>query len=88
MLNVTCYLLHFPGEVRCEAQKLATDDQAEPSTDHNLILKMELQQMKYMFMMEYTLRIVDYSLNCITKLFNTGLANADLAADDSDEEIS
>ena len=44
--------------------------------------------MKYMFMMEYTLRIVDYSLNCITKLFNTGLANADLASDDSDEEMS
>ena len=52
-----------------------------------MILQMELQQMKYMFMMEYTLRIIDYSLNCIVKLFNTGLDNADLAADDSDEEI-
>ena len=49
---------------------------------------MELQQMKYMFMMEYTLRIVDYSLNCIAKLFNTGLDNADLAEDDSDEAIT
>jgi hypothetical protein len=38
---------------------------------------MDLQQMKLILMMEQTMRIVDYSVNCIAKLFNTGLVNAD-----------
>lgn len=47
--------------------------------------------MRLIFMMEQTLRIVDYSMNCIAKLFNTGLANADFqddVTDDMDDESS
>ncbi len=44
--------------------------------------------MRLIYMMEQNMRIVDYSLNCITKLFNTGQVNADLQmeADSDDEE--
>lgn len=42
--------------------------------------------MRLIFMMEQTLRIVDYSMNCIAKLFNTGLANADFQ-DDVTEDL-
>ena len=73
MLNFTCMLYQFPSETRCEMQK----ELGAQSTDHNILLKMDLQQMELIFMMEQTMRIVDYSVNCIAKLFNTGLVNSD-----------
>lgn len=51
-----------------------------------MLLQLELQQMKYKFMMEHTFRLVDYSLNCIAKLFNTGLVNADIQEEDDDSD--
>ena len=41
--------------------------------------------MKLIFMMEQTLRIVDYSMNCILKLFNTGMVNADIQEEEEAE---
>ena len=37
--------------------------------DHNLLLKLDLKQMKLVLMLEQLLRIVDYALVCIAKLF-------------------
>ena len=42
--------------------------------------------MKYKFMMEHTFRLLDYSLNCIAKLFNTGLVNADIQEEDEESD--
>ena len=39
------------------------------------------------FMMEQTFRILDYTMNCISKLFNTGQVNADIQ-EEEDAEIS
>ena len=43
MLNLTCYLLQYPTEAQCEAQKLCSEDGSKVSTEHNILLKMELQ---------------------------------------------
>ena len=85
MLDMTIYLFEFPNQTRCEAQKLASESGDEVSTEHNLLLKMDLQQMKLILMLEQLLRIVDYSVNCIAKLFDKGDATADMQDDDSDE---
>ena len=66
MLNFTCLLFDYPIETRCE--HYCKNEQGEPCKDYNILLKMDLQQMKLIFMMEQTLRIVDYSLNWIIKL--------------------
>ena len=86
MLTLTVVLLQFPSQTRCELQM--KDAEGQPSKDHNIYLKMNLQQMRLIFMMEHTLRIVDYSMNCIAKLFNTGLANADFKDDGFTEDLA
>ena len=41
--------------------------------------------MKLIFMMEQTMRILDYTMNCIVKLFNTGLVNVDIQEEEDAE---
>ena len=43
MLSFTCYLFAYPNEVQCEAQKLCGANGNEVSTEHNILVKMELQ---------------------------------------------
>ena len=51
-----------------------------------MMLEMNLQQIEADFMMEQFMRIIDYSLNYIANLFNTGQANADFAMEESETE--
>lgn len=37
-------------------------------SDHDMLIELELQQIKLIVMMERTLRIVDYCVNCMGKL--------------------
>ena len=43
MLDMTLILFDFPNETRCEWQKLASDSGEEVTTEHNLLLQMDLQ---------------------------------------------
>ena len=60
MLELTLYIFDYPSETRCEVQE---------SQDYNMALKLNLNQIKFLFMLENTMRIVEYSMNHVGKLF-------------------
>ena len=87
MLTLNMYLYKFPFEARCEEQQLLREDGRDNIHEHNLLLQMNLKQIEVYFMMEQCLRIVDYALYYIVKLFNTGDANADFDEEESSDDL-
>ena len=43
MLQLTCQILEFPTEDRCEIQEKLREEGLTPIHDHNILLKMDLQ---------------------------------------------
>lgn len=60
MLALEVFIFKFPGEDRCENQ---------PSQDFNMLIRCNLQQIKLLFMMQNTNRIVQYLVNHVGKQF-------------------
>ena len=79
MLQLTFFIFDFPAETRCNNQK---------SQDYNMQLDLTLEQIKLLFMMENTMRIIDYSMNHVAKPFsNKAVGEEGELASDIDETM-